>query len=119
MGCLPVDISFLQASWKKFLIDLMYLRGHVTLYPNFPNQTSFSTNHMEPGAHIAAADNVIRHDIADFEVPLLQVIPELLTFNFRCQFQYHFKVNFKEVVRVYRYCVDELLRRFRSMMKKI
>jgi hypothetical protein len=93
MGWLPVDISFLQASWKKFLIDLMYLRGHVTLYPNFPNQTSFSTNHMEPGAHIAAADNVIRHDIADFEVPLLQVIPEPRTFNFRCQFQYHLKVK--------------------------
>lgn len=41
-----------QASWKKFLIDVMYLRGYVTLYPNFPNQTSFSTNHLEPGAHI-------------------------------------------------------------------
>lgn len=66
---------------------------------------------MEPGAHIAAADNVIRHDIADFEVPLLQVIPEFLTFDFRFQFQYQFKVNSKEV--------DEHLRRFRSMMKKI
>ncbi|CAK9859938.1 unnamed protein product [Sphagnum jensenii] len=61
-----------QASWKKFLIDMMYLRGHVTLYPNFPNQTSFSTNHMEPGAHIAAADNVVTHHKEDFEVPLLQ-----------------------------------------------
>ena len=63
----------LQASWKKFLIDLMYLRGQVTLYPNFPNQTSFSTNHMEPGAHIAASDNVVKHNKDDFEVPLLQV----------------------------------------------
>jgi hypothetical protein len=62
-----------QASWKKFLIDLMYLRGQVTLYPNFPNQTSFSTNHMEPGAHIAASDNVVKHNKDDFEVPLLQV----------------------------------------------
>jgi hypothetical protein len=26
-----------QASWKKFLIDMMYLRGYVSLYPNFPN----------------------------------------------------------------------------------
>ncbi|KAK9676705.1 hypothetical protein RND81_11G094300 [Saponaria officinalis] len=60
-----------QASWKKFLIDMMYLRGYVSLYPNFPNQTSFSTNHMEPGAHISAKDNVIRHNKADFEVPLL------------------------------------------------
>ncbi|XP_009770821.1 uncharacterized protein [Nicotiana sylvestris] len=61
-----------QASWKKFLIDMMYLRGYVTLYPNFPNQTSFSTNHMEPGAHIAAKENVIKHNKVDFEVPLLK-----------------------------------------------
>lgn len=61
-----------QASWKKFLIDMMYLRGYVSLYPNFPNQTSFSTNHMEPGAHISAKDNVVRHDKEDFEVPLLK-----------------------------------------------
>ncbi|KAG8060650.1 hypothetical protein GUJ93_ZPchr0002g26203 [Zizania palustris] len=60
-----------QASWKKFLIDMMYLRGYVSLYPNFPNQTSFSTNHMEPGAHISAKDNVLKHDKHDFEVPLV------------------------------------------------
>ncbi|GAB2275071.1 hypothetical protein Dimus_009840 [Dionaea muscipula] len=61
-----------QASWKKFLIDMMYLRGYVSLYPNFPDQASFSTNHMEPGAHIAAKDNVLKHDKHDFEVPLLK-----------------------------------------------
>ncbi|WCJ41006.1 glycosyltransferase family protein 2 [Euphorbia peplus] len=61
-----------QASWKKFLIDMMYLRGYVSLYPNFPNQSSFSTNHMEPGAHISAKDNVVKHDKRDFEVPLLK-----------------------------------------------
>ncbi|KAJ7947826.1 Glycosyl transferase, family 2 [Quillaja saponaria] len=61
-----------QASWKKFLIDMMYLRGYVSLYPNFPNQASFSTNHMEPGAHISATDNVVKHDKRDFEVPLLK-----------------------------------------------
>ncbi|KAK4408494.1 UNVERIFIED_CONTAM: hypothetical protein Sradi_1235000 [Sesamum radiatum] len=61
-----------QASWKKFLIDMMYLRGYVSLYPNFPQQASFSTNHMEPGAHISAKDNIVKHDKTDFEVPLLQ-----------------------------------------------
>ncbi|KAK6926781.1 hypothetical protein RJ641_008500 [Dillenia turbinata] len=61
-----------QASWKKFLIDMMYLRGYVSLYPNFPNQASFSTNHMEPGAHISAKDNIVKHDKTDFEVPLLK-----------------------------------------------
>lgn len=61
-----------QASWKKFLIDMMYLRGYVSLYPNFPSQASFSTNHMEAGAHISAKDNVVKHDKGDFEVPLLK-----------------------------------------------
>ncbi|THG14198.1 uncharacterized protein LOC114273047 [Camellia sinensis] len=61
-----------QASWKKFLIDMMYLRGYVSLYPNFPGQASFSTNHMEPGAHISAKDNAVKHDKRDFEVPLLK-----------------------------------------------
>uniref|UniRef100_A0A0E0CSU0 Uncharacterized protein n=1 Tax=Oryza meridionalis TaxID=40149 RepID=A0A0E0CSU0_9ORYZ len=60
-----------QASWKKFLIDMMYLRGYVALYPNFPDQSSFSTNHMEPGAHISAKGNVVKHDKRDFEVPLV------------------------------------------------
>jgi glycosyltransferase involved in cell wall biosynthesis len=60
-----------QASWKKFLIDMMYLRGYVVLYPNFPGQASFSTNHMEPGAHINASGNVLKHNKEDFEVPLL------------------------------------------------
>ncbi|KGN64839.1 uncharacterized protein LOC101202906 [Cucumis sativus] len=61
-----------QASWKKFLIDMMYLRGYVSLYPNFPDQASFSTNHMEPGAHISAKDNIVKHKKEDFEVPLLK-----------------------------------------------
>ncbi|XP_077229432.1 uncharacterized protein LOC143862295 isoform X2 [Tasmannia lanceolata] len=61
-----------QASWKKFLIDMMYLRGYVSLYPNFPGQQSFSTNHMEPGAHVSAKDNVVKHEKSDFEVPLLK-----------------------------------------------
>ncbi|KAI5079728.1 hypothetical protein GOP47_0005207 [Adiantum capillus-veneris] len=61
-----------QASWKKFLIDMMYLRGYVALYPNFPNQQSFSTNHMEPGAHISATDNVVKHKVEDFVVPLMK-----------------------------------------------
>ncbi|KAJ4899863.1 glycosyltransferase family protein 2 [Raphanus sativus] len=43
---------------------------YASLYPNFPNQQSFSTNDMEP-AHIAAIDNVVKHNKTDFEVPLL------------------------------------------------
>eukprot|EP00128_Syssomonas_multiformis_P005162 Colp12_sorted_trinity150504_noHs@33733 len=38
-------------SWKKYLIEQMYVRGTYMLYPNFPNQEAFSTNHLEVGEH--------------------------------------------------------------------
>jgi hypothetical protein len=41
-----------KKSWKKYFIELVYLRGYVMLYPNFKNFTSFSTNHAEIGIHM-------------------------------------------------------------------
>ena len=40
------------SSWKRFFIELVYLRGYVMLYPNFKGFISLSTNHLEPGAHV-------------------------------------------------------------------
>jgi hypothetical protein len=40
-------------SWKRFLIDFMYGRGYVMLYPNLHEQHSFSTTYMERGGHTA------------------------------------------------------------------
>ncbi|KAJ1638524.1 hypothetical protein T492DRAFT_943726 [Pavlovales sp. CCMP2436] len=60
-----------KGSWKKFLIELMYRRAQWMLYPNFKNQTSFSTNHLEAGEHIGAKENALAHSAADFTVPLL------------------------------------------------
>ncbi|KZT27805.1 hypothetical protein NEOLEDRAFT_1046589, partial [Neolentinus lepideus HHB14362 ss-1] len=39
-------------SWKKYFIELSYLRGYVMLYPNYDNFTSLSTNHLEIGSHV-------------------------------------------------------------------
>ncbi|KAF8636413.1 hypothetical protein AX17_003595 [Amanita inopinata Kibby_2008] len=39
-------------SWKKYFIELVFLRGYVMLYPNFDNYTSLSTNHLEIGSHV-------------------------------------------------------------------
>ncbi|KAJ7043442.1 hypothetical protein C8F04DRAFT_718749 [Mycena alexandri] len=39
-------------SWKKYFIELVYLRGYVMLYPNYPDFLSFSTNHLEVGSHV-------------------------------------------------------------------
>lgn len=39
-------------SWKKYFIELVFLRGYVMLYPNFDNYSSLSTNHLEVGSHV-------------------------------------------------------------------
>lgn len=44
------------------------------LYPNFNNQTSFSTNHLEPGMHIAPSSNVRKKMMDEFNVPLVRAV---------------------------------------------
>lgn len=39
-------------SWKKYFIELVYLRGYVMLYPNYKDYVSLSTNHLEIGTHV-------------------------------------------------------------------
>ncbi|CAG8696533.1 11056_t:CDS:1, partial [Dentiscutata heterogama] len=39
-------------SWKRFFVELIYLRGYVMLYPNYNNFVSLSTNHHEEGVHV-------------------------------------------------------------------
>jgi hypothetical protein len=66
-----------STSWKKFLIELSFLRGYVVVYPNFANQSSLSTNHLEPGEHIKGKANKLKHKPIDFTVPLLHNPSEL------------------------------------------
>ena len=42
------------------------------LYPNYANQTSLSTNHLEPGEHIGGKANTLKHRPIDFVVPLMR-----------------------------------------------
>ncbi|KIP10034.1 hypothetical protein PHLGIDRAFT_39319, partial [Phlebiopsis gigantea 11061_1 CR5-6] len=39
-------------SWKKYFIELAFLRGYVMLYPNYRDYLSLSTNHLEVGSHV-------------------------------------------------------------------
>eukprot|EP00520_Triparma_pacifica_P000834 CAMPEP_0118637144 /NCGR_PEP_ID=MMETSP0785-20121206/2998_1 /TAXON_ID=91992 /ORGANISM="Bolidomonas pacifica, Strain CCMP 1866" /LENGTH=908 /DNA_ID=CAMNT_0006528315 /DNA_START=219 /DNA_END=2942 /DNA_ORIENTATION=- len=41
-----------KLSWKKFMIEMMYIRDWYVVYPSFKDQTSFATNHVEIGEHI-------------------------------------------------------------------
>lgn len=68
---------FWRQSWKKYLIEFMYMRGQFMLYPSLPRQLSFSTHHREPGEHTDARPQ--EHLVDDlgtlvldyFTVPLL------------------------------------------------
>src|SRR6202050_179875 len=44
-------------SWKKYFIELVYLRGYAMLYPNYADFVSFSTNHLEVGSHVKDRPN--------------------------------------------------------------
>ncbi|CAG8586915.1 11235_t:CDS:2 [Racocetra persica] len=56
-------------SWKRFFIELAYLRGYVMLYPNYKDSISFSTNHAEIGVHNHLREGK-RRDV--FELPLMK-----------------------------------------------
>ncbi|KAJ3236036.1 hypothetical protein HDU81_011233 [Chytriomyces hyalinus] len=67
-----------RQSWKRYLIEYMYLKSLLMVYPSFANEASFSTNHYEVGVHSVpegAAVRVpdqLRTDIdARFTVPLI------------------------------------------------
>lgn len=64
-------------SWKRYLIELVYLRGYSMLYPNYAGFRSLSTNHLEQGTHVREeAKAQKRRDL--FEVPLLTEDDNLL-----------------------------------------
>lgn len=57
-------------SWKKYFIELVYLRGYVMLYPNFEDFISLSTNHLEVGSHVKDRSDE-RQGL--FQLPLMQL----------------------------------------------
>lgn len=66
-----------RRSWKKYLIEHMYMRGLFMLYPSLPRQLSLSTHHREPGEHTdAKPEEPLVDDLGTlildyFTVPLL------------------------------------------------
>lgn len=64
-------------SWKKYFIELVYLRGYTMLYPNYPDFESLSTNHLEKGTHVHTS---VAEDKKKqlFEVPLLDADASLV-----------------------------------------
>ncbi|KAF5831096.1 hypothetical protein DUNSADRAFT_13615 [Dunaliella salina] len=55
-------------SWKKYFVELAWAEALFMLYPNFKNQTSFSTNYVEQGAHVVLGDKL--HTRSMYTVPL-------------------------------------------------
>ncbi|KAI7894254.1 uncharacterized protein EV154DRAFT_415340 [Mucor mucedo] len=60
-----------KKSWKKYFIELVYLRGYVMVYPNFEGFQSFSTNHLEYGTHVKGNGRT-QSKVMEFLVPLMQ-----------------------------------------------
>ncbi|KAG6919530.1 hypothetical protein DXG01_005120 [Tephrocybe rancida] len=58
-----------KKSWKKYFIELVYLRGYVMLYPNYPDFVSLSTNHLEVGSHVKVRT---QEKQKQFIVPLME-----------------------------------------------
>ncbi|KAJ8515731.1 hypothetical protein ONZ45_g6893 [Pleurotus djamor] len=60
-----------KKSWKKFFIELVYLRGYVMLYPNYEDFLSLSTNHVEVGSHVKARTRDKKLEL--FLLPLMKL----------------------------------------------
>ncbi|KAI9489820.1 hypothetical protein BDB00DRAFT_931665 [Zychaea mexicana] len=65
-------------SWRRYLDELVYLRGNVMLYPNFEDNASFSTRHQLPEHSTKHADEdnldlpgAAKAVAALYDVPLL------------------------------------------------
>ena len=74
-------------SWKRYLVEHMILNGLYLVYPAFPAQASFTTNHYEVGvhhyhatdAHQPIPDALRGEPDARFCVPLITAEQELRT----------------------------------------
>ena len=55
-------------SWKRFFIELVFLRGYLMVYPNYDGFLSFSTNHLERGSNVS---DTSAQKKAMFVVPLM------------------------------------------------
>ncbi|KAI0766953.1 hypothetical protein BD413DRAFT_696727 [Trametes elegans] len=63
-------------SWKRFFIELVFLRGYVMLYPNYPAFVSLSTNHLEVGSHVRDVPrDVYLRKKKLFNLPLMPLPP--------------------------------------------
>ncbi|KAF8478263.1 hypothetical protein JB92DRAFT_3048112 [Gautieria morchelliformis] len=57
-------------SWKKYLNELVYLRGYVMLYPNY--DLSLATNHVEIGVHVKGNPQDVPETVRrQYDVPLM------------------------------------------------
>jgi hypothetical protein len=70
--------NFWMDSWVKMYLEIMYMKGWYMLYPNFKDQTAFSTNHHEVGVHVAVADPEFKKKFVNNPLMQENVIPEIM-----------------------------------------
>lgn len=70
-GCTHVSVNrWGRNSWKRLMVLHMLAEGLYMVYPNLPQRTSFSTNHVEAGVHVRGANALIGQR-ARHRVPLV------------------------------------------------
>ncbi len=71
-------------SWKRFMIDFMYGRGLVMLYPSLTKQRAFSTTYMERGGHTAKDGRGEREQVMQLrrDIDPLKTVPLVSDENF-------------------------------------
>ena len=60
-------------SWKRLMIFYMRMEGLFMVYPNLPGRLAFSTNHVEPGVHLAKDPQILQGQRARHLMPLLDL----------------------------------------------
>jgi len=48
-----------RSSWKRLMVYFMIMEGLYMVFPNFAGRVAFSTNHVEPGVHLAASPAIL------------------------------------------------------------
>ncbi len=74
-------INIWQRSWKRYLAEMMFLKGQVLVYPSMPEEASFAVNHRERGEHTGGAaespqlEALNTHEIDYYVTPLIKTKP--------------------------------------------